>query len=398
MLYREIPKNGDKLSVLGFGAMRLPLKGRKIDEKRAAAQIYSAIDQGVNYVDTAAPYHGGKSESFLGKILSENGYRQKIKLATKLPHWTARTKADMDELLDKQLKKLRTDHIDYYLIHALNGLTWEKAKQKGVIDFLDGALATGKILNAGFSFHGAGEDFNPIVDDYDWTFCLIQYNFLDTKNQAGTAGMKYAASKDMAVMAMEPLRGGNLSKTPPKAVQEIWDQSEHRRTPAEWSFRWILNHPEIKVVLSGMNEETHIRENLRIASEAHPNSLSKDDLKRVRDAARAYRKLMKVSCTGCQYCMPCPSGVNIPTCFECYNTFHTFSEKQRAKFVYLGRNGLLSGKLSLASECNECGECVEKCPQGIPIPEVLKDVTNDMEGVMTRPLLWVLKKVLKIEN
>ncbi len=398
MLYRNVPKTGDHLSVLGFGAMRLPLRRGGIDEKRSAAQICSAIDQGVNYVDTAVPYHMGKSEPFLGKLLSENGYRQKIRLATKLPHWSARTKAEMDEILDEQLKKLRTDHIDYYLIHALNGSTWEKAKEKGVTDFLDDALTAGKILNAGFSFHGATEDFNPIVDDYDWTFCQIQYNFLDTKNQAGTAGMRYAASKELAVMVMEPLRGGNLSKTPPKEVQAIWDQSETRRTPTEWSFRWILNHPEITVVLSGMNEEAHIHENLRIASEAHPNSLSEDDLKRVREATRAYRRLMKVGCTGCQYCMPCPSGVNIPRCFEFYNAYHTFGDKS-AKLLYLGHNGGINGgEPAFASQCADCEECVEKCPQSLPIPELLKDVANDMEGIMTKPLLWVMKRLFKVKR
>jgi len=205
MLYREVPKNGDKLSVLGYGCMRLPTRMQSINEKLAEKQILHALDQGVNYIDTAYPYHNKKSESFLGKVFSKNNCRDRLKLATKLPHWMAGSKADMDKILDEQLSKLQTDRIDYYLIHALNGELWENTKQNGVIAFLDDALKRGKILNAGFSFHGLAEDFNIIVDEYDWTFCQIQYNFLDTQNQAGTAGLKYAASKDMAVMIMEPL-------------------------------------------------------------------------------------------------------------------------------------------------------------------------------------------------
>ncbi len=206
MLYRKVPKNGDKLSILGYGCMRFPTRLGGIDEKLAEKQIMYALDQGVNYYDTAVPYHNGKSEPFLGNVLSKNKCRDKIKLATKLPHWSAGSKEDMDKILDDQLIKLKTDRIDYYLIHALAGELWETAKKNGVIEFLDDALKKGKIINAGFSFHGLAEDFTGIVDDYDWTFCQIQYNYLDTQNQAGTAGLRYAASKDMAVIIMEPLR------------------------------------------------------------------------------------------------------------------------------------------------------------------------------------------------
>lgn len=334
MLYREVPKNGDKLSVLGYGCMRLPVRMQSINEKLAEKQILYALDQGVNYFDTAVPYHNGKSQPFLGKVFSKNGCRDNVKIATKLPHWSALSKKDMDKILDEQLSKLKTDRIDYYLVHGLVGELWEKAKSNGVIDFLDEALKKGKIINAGFSFHGLGEEFNGIVDDYDWTFCQIQYNFLDTKNQAGTAGLQYAASKDLAVMIMEPLRGGNLAKTPPPSVQDIWAKADHKKTPVAWSLRWIWNHPEVTVVLSGMNNDGNINENLALAEKALPNSLSEKEVKLVEEAAAEFRKVMRVGCTGCQYCMPCPAGVNIPSCFDWYNSRHAFKDK-RAKLMYI---------------------------------------------------------------
>ncbi len=395
MQYRTVPKNGDKLSILGFGAMRLPMKRRQIDESRAQAQIYSAIDQGVNYVDTAWPYHNGASETFLGKILPQNGYREKIKLATKLPHWSAKSKTDMLNILDKQLAKLQTDHIDYYLVHNLNKDNWALAKEHSVLEFLDDALKSGKILNAGFSYHGAARDFNSIVDDYDWTFCQLQYNYLDTENQAGKAGLEYAASKNLGIIVMEPLRGGNLSKTPPKAVQKIWDESDEKKSPAEWSLRWIWDHPQVTTVLSGMNEEAHIEENIKIASSALPNAMSESDRNRVDTAAATFRQLMKAGCTGCQYCVPCPKNVNIPGCFELYNSLHTFKEK-RAKFRYMVLNGgIIGGKPGMASQCIDCGVCLEKCPQNLPIPDLLKDVKNDFEGIMTKPTIWLAKQVVK---
>ncbi|MDM8515751.1 aldo/keto reductase [Desulfobacterales bacterium HSG16] len=398
MLYREVPKNGDKLSVLGYGCMRLPMRMKSINERLAEKQIMYALDQGVNYFDTAVPYHSGKSEPFLGKVFSRNKCRNNLKIATKLPHWMTHSKKEMDKILDGQLSKLKTSRIDYYLIHALSGELWETAKQNGVIEFLDDALKKGKIINAGFSFHGLAEDFNEIVDDYDWTFCQIQYNFLDTKNQAGTAGLKYAASKDMAVMIMEPLRGGNLAKTPPPSVQKIWKKADHRKTPVEWSLSWIWNHPEVTVVLSGMNNDEHITENLALADKALPDAFSEKKVKLVEDAAAEFRRVMRVGCTGCQYCMPCPAGVNIPSCFEWYNSRHAFKDKS-AKLMYIFHNGgVVTDKSSLASICVECGKCLEKCPQNLPIPDLLNEVQEDMEGFLTRPLVWLVRRVLKVRN
>ncbi len=398
MQYREVPKNGDKLSILGYGCMRLPTKMQSINEKLAETQIISAIDQGVNYLDTAVPYHNGKSEPFLGKMLKNTGYRDKVKLATKLPHWSTNTKQEMDAALEKQLAKLKTDAIDYYLIHNLNGNSWELAKQNGVLEFIDDALEKGKIINAGFSFHGPADDFPGIVDDYDWTFCQIQYNYLEVQNQAGLKGLKYAAEKDLAVIIMEPLRGGNLAKTPPPAVKKIWDQSETKRTPAEWALRWLWNHPEVTTVLSGLNTEEHIKENIAIATTATSGCLTEKETDLVDKATETFRKVMKVGCTSCQYCMPCPAGVNIPGAFEYYNSKHAFKDKQ-ARIYYLAfLGGMTSGKTSFASQCVNCGQCVEKCPQEIPIPEMLEDVKNDMEGFMTKPLLWLINRVMKVKK
>jgi uncharacterized protein len=382
MLYRKMPKNGDKLSILGFGCMRLPVKADgSIDEERAGKQLRSAIDQGVNYVDTAWPYHMGQSEPFVGQALA-GGYREKVKLATKLPSWLIEKREDMDTFLDAQLEKLKTDHIDYYLVHALVGDLWDSVEKLGVADFLTKAKADGRIRNAGFSFHGAGSDFSRIVDAYDWDFCQIQYNFLDEMNQAGTAGLEYAASRGLGVVIMEPLRGGNLTKPVPSAVRKVWDEAPVTRTPAEWALRWVWNHPEVTVVLSGMNDEVHIEENLRVAGQALPGSLTRAELELVKKVEKKYRELMKVGCTGCRYCMPCPSGVNIPLCFEEFNNLAMAGDPNGEKFMYAARLGgaVALGTPEFASLCVQCRECVDKCPQHIDIPAVLESVVEELEG------------------
>ncbi|MGD0450728.1 MAG: aldo/keto reductase, partial [Candidatus Bathyarchaeia archaeon] len=253
MQYRTVPKNGDMLSILGFGTMRLPLKGENIDEKRAIKQIRYAIDNGVNYVDSAPPYHGGESEKVLGKALLD-GYREKVKIATKLTSFLLAKAEDMDKMLSLQLKKLQTDHIDYYLLHGLEEQSWNKLLGFGVFEFLEKAKAAGKIVNLGFSFHGSLETFKEIVDAYDWAMCQILYNFLDEKLQAGTKGLKYAASKNLAIMIMEPLRGGTLAGNLPDEVKRIYDNAKIKRSPAEWGLRWVWNHPEVTLALSGMND------------------------------------------------------------------------------------------------------------------------------------------------
>ena len=382
MVYRTAPKIDDELSILGFGCMRLPVKeDGSIDEERATKQLRYAIDNGVNYVDTAWPYHMGESESFLGRALAD-GYREKVNIATKLPSWLIESREDMDTFLNAQLKKLGTNNIEYYLAHYLVGDEWDRLEKLGIREFFDEAKADGRIKYAGFSFHGHGSDFNRIVDGYDWDFCQIQYNYLDEKNQAGTAGLEYAASKGLAVMIMEPLRGGNLTHPIPPGVKEIWDQAPIKRTPAEWALRWIWNHPGVTVVLSGMNEEAHIEENLRVAGEAYPNSLTGEELQLVAQVEKKYRELMKVSCTGCRYCMPCPAGVNIPHCFEVYNNKYLSGNPDEAGFLYVVQlSGIITkGEPEFASRCIQCGICLDKCPQHIDIPAVLATVVEEMEG------------------
>lgn len=381
MLYRKMPKNGDEISVLGFGCMRLPLKDNDIDEERAAEQIRMALDRGVNYLDSAWPYHAGESESFLGRALAGR-LREKVRIATKLPSWMVKSREDMDKFLNAQLEKLKTDRIDYYLVHNLNGKMWDKLLELGVMDFLDKAAADGRIVNTGFSFHGVLEDFKRIVDARPWEMCQIQYNFLDEECQAGAEGLKYAASKDLGVVVMEPLRGGNLGLAePPPEVDAIWKEAEQARTPVEWALRWIWNHPEVTCVLSGMNEEAHVEENIAIANQAHPDSLTAEETTLVRKAADKYKELMKVGCTGCGYCKPCPVGVNIPVCFEVYNKLHMFKNVEEAKIVHAVRmSGMVTGEPGYASQCEQCGECIEKCPQDLEIPVLLEKVAEELEG------------------
>ena len=395
--YRKNPKNGDKLSILGFGCMRLPVKNDgSIDELRASPQIRYAIDNGINYIDTAWPYHAEQSEPFIGRVLSD-GYREKVKLATKLPTWMIKKREDMDFFLNSQLKKLKTTHIDYYLIHGLVGDSWDKVEKLDVADFLDKAKADGRIVNAGFSFHGTLNDFKNILNAYDWDFCQIQYNFLDEKNQAGTEGLNYAASKGLAVIIMEPLKGGMLTKSIPPAVKAVWDEALIKRTPAEWALRWVWNHPEVTVVLSGMNEEGQIEENLKTANEAYPNSLTYAELKLIQRVEREYRNFMKVGCTGCRYCMPCPSGVNIPSCFEIYNNLHISGKIDDAKFAYAAQLGgvIFGGKPGFASQCIKCGKCVEKCPQHLEIPRFLESVAEELEGPDLEKRITIAKKAFK---
>lgn len=377
MLYRKVEKTGDELSILGFGCMRLPGGEAKIDEERATRQIRYAIARGVNYIDTAYPYHLGTCEPFLGRALA-GGYREKVKLATKLPHWIINSPENMESIFLSQLERLNTERIDYYLLHALDDKVWEKLHGLGVLGFLDRAREEGRIVNNGFSFHGGIEAFKEIAKAYDWDICQIQYNFLDRENQAGTEGLEYAAAAGLGVVVMEPLRGGNLVGKIPPEVKAIWDEADIRRTPAEWALRWVWDRPEVSVVLSGMNEEDQIDENLRIADEAYPRSLTEKELRLVGRAEETYRGLMKVGCTGCRYCMPCPEGVNIPGCFEVYDRKHLFGDKQ-AETAYMIRFGEVSGWPSHASLCNQCGSCEELCPQHLSIPALLQDVAEEFE-------------------
>lgn len=331
MLYRRMNKAASDLSILGFGCMRLPVtKECHIDEKQATEMLRYAIDRGVNYVDTAYPYHNGESEPFVGRAL-EGGYRERVFLATKLPSWLIKSRQDMDRYLDEQLEKLQTDHIDFYLVHGLMKPFWESLRPLGVTDFLDDALADGRIKYAGFSFHDELALFKEIVDAYDWTFCQIQYNFMDEQNQAGTEGLRYAADRGLGVVVMEPLRGGMLAKEI-ASINEIWKKAPVPRSLSEWALRWVWNHPEVTVVLSGMSSFEQVRQNIEYAERGFPDSLSQEELGLFGEAEIEYRKRIKVHCTGCRYCMPCSSNVSIPECLEMCNQGCMFDARDVAGF------------------------------------------------------------------
>jgi uncharacterized protein len=376
MKYRKFGKLAWEVSALGFGAMRLPVAGEKaapmgpnIDEPEAIKMIRHSIDKGVNYVDTAYPYHGGKSEVVVGKALKD-GYRGKVKLATKMPSWFMASYADFDKYLNEQLEKLQTDHIDFYLLHSMNKDLWPKLRNLDVLKWAQKTIADGRIGHLGFSFHDSLDVFKEIVDAYDqWTFCQIQYNYMDIEYQAGTEGLKYAADKGLAVVIMEPLRGGALSKEPPASVKKILKDAGISRSSADLALQWIWNQPEVSVVLSGMTAMPHVVENVAGADHSGIGQLSAADLAVIERIREEYRKLSPIPCTGCNYCMPCSSGVNIPHAFAQYNDSVMYDDPRTARFRYRQ-----NPKESWADNCVECLECEEKCPQEIKISEWLKKV------------------------
>ena len=376
MLYRKMKNATPDLSILGFGCMRLPVKENgEIDEDVATGMLRYAIDHGVNYVDTAYPYHNGASESFVGRALG-GGYRKKVHLATKLPSWLIKSREDMDKYLDEQLVRLRTETIDFYLVHGLVQPFWENLSALGVTDFLDDAIADGRIRYAGFSFHDNTRLFKEIVDSYNWTFAQIQYNFMDEHYQAGTAGLKYAAKKGLGIVVMEPIRGGLLAKDL-AGIREIWQKAKVRHQPAEWALRWVWNHPEVTVVLSGMSAPEQVRQNVTIAETGVPDSLTRNELFLYGKVKKEFEKRIIIPCTGCAYCMPCPHGVSIPECFEYYNRGHMYDDAEQTKQIYsMFLGGFFDGTPAYASLCQECGECEEKCPQNLPIKKNLKDVAE----------------------
>jgi len=373
MQYRSMPRTpGEPLSLLGFGCMRLPvLEGdmRRIDEARALPLVRKAVDLGVNYLDTAYPYHGGESEPFVGRVLKD-GYRDKVRLATKLPVWLVQGERDWERLLDEQLKRLDTDHIDNYLLHALSAERWDTILRLHGLAALERAKADGRIRHFGFSFHDALPVFKTICDAYDWDFCQIQYNFLDEGYQAGTEGLRHAADRGIGIIAMEPLRGGTLAVPQPGPVQAVWDRGGPRRTPAQWALHWVWSHPEVVTALSGMNAEDQLLENLAAADAARAGSLEPGEAAQVEEVRAFYAARVKVPCTTCGYCAPCPTGVSIPEVFANYNTGAMFDRMKAASGMY---EMFLTSSGHGGDRCAECGECEPKCPQAIPIRAMLKE-------------------------
>ncbi len=377
MQRRKFGKHNFDVSLLGFGCMRFETVDDpdptsdvgNINEAKAIKLLRHAIDSGVDYVDTAYNYHGGKSEVLVGKALTE-GYREKVKIATKLPVWLLKDPSDSDRILAEQLKKLQTDYVDMYLLHSLNKGTWQsKVLKHDLFSFLDQAKLDGRIKYAGFSFHDDISLFKEIVDAYDWDFCQIQLNYMDEYYQAGVEGLKYAADKGLAVIIMEPLRGGRLVRNIPTEVQEIWDQAPIKRTPAEWSFRWVANFPEVSTILSGMGNFDELNENINTMADAHQNSLTNEELALVNRVQKIYLERTKVKCTDCRYCLPCPQGVSIPRIFDIYNhtsIYNTVADgrRQYARLVTANED---------ASQCNGCGTCEAICPQNLTIIQYLED-------------------------
>lgn len=375
MQYRRFGKLDWQPSALGFGCMRFPVidgDNSRIDEKLAADMLHLAIDQGVNYLDTAYPYHGGNSEDFVGRTL-QGKYRQQVKLATKMPCWKVEQTGDFDLYLNEQLNRLRTEQIDFYLLHALSEKPWQKVLQLGVLPWLEKARSDGRIGQVGFSFHDEFSVFKSIIDAFQsWDLCLIQHNFMDRDFQAGQKGLRYAAERGLGVVIMEPLRGGRLVD-PPQAVQDLWDSTENRRTPAEWSLQWLWNQPEVSLVLSGMSAVQQVEENLASASRSGVGSLSPVELALIDQVRETYQSFALIPCTHCGYCVPCPEGVDIPRILEIYNDGLMFDKLERAAADYHSWVAVDHR----ADLCVVCEECLEKCPQQIAIPDWLEKIHQE---------------------
>lgn len=376
MKYREFGKTGEKISILGFGCMRFPQIDGKIDEEKTIEMVRYAIDNGVNYIDTAYPYHNGESEIVVGKILKD-GYRERVNLATKLPSWEINSREDMDKYFNEQLKKLQTEQIDFYLIHALDKGLWENLVENNIFDFLNEIKKSKKVRYVGFSFHDKYEVFKEIIDSYDWDFTQIQYNYLDEEYQAGTKGLEYASKKDMGVIIMEPLRGGKLANNLPNDILEIINKSDSKKSPAQWAFKFLYNKPEIGIVLSGMSNMEQVIDNIRICNEdGIADSMNLENEKVIEALRDTLKSKIKINCTDCKYCMPCPNGVNIPACFECLNNSSMFNDIEGIKnnmYRYLIEQN------TDASKCIKCGKCEKSCPQHIDIINKLKKVKETFE-------------------
>lgn len=387
MNYRT-DKYGNKLSILGYGCMRFSQSGGKIDLEKTEKEIMAAYEAGVNYYDTAYVYGG--SEDALGKILEKNGIRDKVNIATKLPHYLIKKADSMEKYFAEQLRRLRTDHVDYYLMHMLTDVkTWDRLKELGIIEWLEEKKKSGAIRQIGFSYHGNSDMFCELVDAYDWDFCQIQYNYMDEHSQAGRKGLQYAASKKLPVIIMEPLRGGKLVGLLPEEARKLMEEYSVKRSPAEWAFRWLWNQPEVTCVLSGMNSLEMVKENVRTASNVQVGEFTEADEELLHGVVRAINAKVKVGCTGCRYCMPCPKNVDIPGTFASYNRRYT--EGLKAAFMEYFMCTAMRKDSSAASNCIECGKCEQHCPQHLEIRKELKNARKELEG----PLYKIGRKIVQ---
>lgn len=388
MIYRA-DKYGNQISVLGYGCMRFTQKMGRIDLEKTEKEIMLAIEGGVNYFDTAYVYPG--SEAALGTVLEKNNVRKKVFIATKLPHYLIRSRESLDKLFSEELKRLRTDYVDFYLMHMLSDIeTWNRLKGLGIEEWIAEKKKNGQIRQIGFSYHGNADMFCRLVDAYDWDFAQIQYNYMDEHSQAGRKGLNHAHAKGLPVIIMEPLRGGKLVNRLPDEAKRVFSEYKMKHTPAQWAFKWLFNQPEVTCVLSGMNSEEMVRDNVETASTTSIGELGAEEenmLKRVADAINAK---MKVGCTGCGYCMPCPKNVDIPGSFAAYN--RRFGEGKAAAFFDYMMCTALRKDSTAASNCVGCGKCEKHCPQRIEIRRELKNAQKELEG----PAYRLVRKIVKM--
>ncbi|MGI6265036.1 MAG: aldo/keto reductase [Acutalibacteraceae bacterium] len=388
MQYRK-DKYGHEISILGYGCMRFTQTNRQVDLDKAEREILIAYNAGVNYFDTAYIYPG--SEAALGEILRRNGIRDKVTITTKLPHYMIRSTADLDKYFHEQLARLQTDHVEYYLMHMLNDeATWDKLRGLGILDWLKEKKQSGTIGQVGFSYHGGADEFCRLIDAYDWDICQIQYNYMDEYSQAGRRGLDYAHKKGIPVVIMEPLRGGRLVSRLPESAKRIFAAHPVAHTPAQWAFRWLWDQPQVTCVLSGMNSEEMVRDNVQTASEAAAGELTDADKRMLSRVVDAINARMKVGCTGCGYCMPCPRGVDIPGAFSAYNRRYSESRFWAMKDYFMCT--ALRRESTAASQCIGCGKCERHCPQHIPIRKQLKQVSRHLEGPVYKLARWIVKR------
>ena len=388
MQYRINPRSGDRISALGLGCMRFPGPPGRPDPARARELVARAVERGINYLDTAYLYPG--NEACVGSALVELGLRDSVLLATKLPHGSVRRAEDLDRIFDEQLRRLRTDHVDYYLVHNVTSpAQWERLRELGIEDWIARQRAAGRIRQMGFSYHGSAGDFPLLLDAYDWDFCQIQYNYAGETYQAGTAGLRAAAGRGLAIFVMEPLLGGRLANRLPDRARRILDAAAtpELATPAAWGLSWVWDHPEVTMLLSGMSAPAQIDENAALAERALPGSLAPAQHEVISRVVKEFERTNRVPCTGCNYCMPCPQGINIPGCFSAYNAsfahgwFTGLSQ-------YFTASAIRTSEPKLVSNCVRCGACARHCPQHIDIPARLEEVARRFQP---GPVGWALR-------